>query len=113
MEFTKDLAEVLAILIAEKKNYTYVDKLGYAPSKDLAIYYIREALRDLHSLLNSQRWEHTKAKKRAEGIDFGKVEKSIQEIEKINPTDKKRLREITALISAKALSISASLIKEE
>ena len=109
MEFAKDIAEVLAVLIAEKRSYTYVDKLGYAPSKDLAVYYIREALRDLHSLLNSQRWENEKARELAEKINFERVEKGIQEIEKIDPTDKKGLREVTSLISAKALSISASL----
>ncbi len=110
MEFAKDIAEVLAVLIAEKGNYTYVDKLGYAPSKDLAVYYIREALRDLHSLINSQRWENSKAKERANRINFDRVERGIQDLAKLD--DKKKLREITALISAKALSISATLMKE-
>jgi CRISPR-associated protein Csa5 len=112
MEFAKDIAEVLAVLIAEKGNYTYVDKLGYAPSKDLAIYYIREALRDLHSLINSQRWENSKAKEKADKINFDRVERGIQDLAKLDPKDKKKLREVTALISAKALSISATLIKE-
>ena len=111
MEYVRDIAEVLAVLVAEKGNYTYVDKLGYAPSKDLAIYYIREALRDLHSLINSQRWENSKARERAGRINFDRVELGIQEISKLDPRDKKRLREITALISAKALSISASLME--
>jgi len=113
MEFAKDVAEVLAVLIAEKGNYTYVDKLGYAPSKDLAVYYIREALRDLHSLLRSdQRWENSKAKEKADKINFDRVERGIQDLAKLDPRDKKKLREITALISAKALSISATLVKE-
>jgi CRISPR-associated protein Csa5 len=109
-ELTKDIAEVLAVLIAEKGNYTYVDKLGYAPSRDLAIYYLREALRDLHSLIRGKSFENSKAKEKAEKINFDRVERGIQELAKIN--DKKELREITALISAKALSISATLIRE-
>ncbi len=109
MEYARDIAEVLAVLIAEKGNYTYVDKLGYTPSKDLAIYYIREALRDLHSLINGQRWENRRAKEMAYRINFDRVEKGIQDLAKLDPKDKKKLREITALISAKALSISASL----
>ncbi len=112
MSFDRDLAKVLAILIAEEGNYTYVDKLGYAPSKDLAVYYVREALRDLHSLINSQRWENPRAKEEADQINFDRVERSIQELAKLDSKDKKKLREITALISAKALSISASLMKE-
>ena len=113
MESIKDIAEVLAVLIAEKGNYTYVDKLGYAPSKDLVIYYIREALRDLHSLLRSnQKWDNPKAKAKADQINFDRVEKGIQDLAKLDPKDKKKLREVTALISAKALSISATLVKE-
>ena len=54
-ELTREVAKVLSVLIAEKENYTYVDKLGYAPSKDLAIFYIREALRDF-SFFN-KRWK--------------------------------------------------------
>lgn len=113
MEFVKDIAEVLAILIAEKGNYTYVDKLGYAPSKDLAVHYIRDALRDLHSLLRSnQKWDNPKAKAKADQINFDRVERGIQDLSKLDPKDKKKLREITALISAKALSISATLVRE-
>jgi len=109
MEYARDIAEVLAVLIAEKGNYTYVDKLGYTPSKDLAVYYIREALRDLHSLINSQKWENQKAKEFAKKINFDRVEKGIQSLAKLD--EKKELRRVTALISAEALSISASLME--
>ena len=109
-ELTREVAKVLSVLIAEKENYTYVDKLGYAPSKDLAIFYIREALRDFHSLIRGGRFDNSKAKDLAEKINFGKVERCLDELNKID--DKKALREFLAMISAKALSISATIMKE-
>ena len=36
-----ELAKVLAVLVAEEGNYTYVDKLGYVPSRDLAVFYLK------------------------------------------------------------------------
>jgi len=47
----EEISKALAVLVAEAGNYSYVDKLGYAPSRDLAIFYLKEALRDLHSMM--------------------------------------------------------------
>ncbi|MGC8933494.1 MAG: hypothetical protein ACP5LQ_09460 [Candidatus Methanodesulfokora sp.] len=53
----KSIAELLAVLVTKNKSYTYVDKLGYALSKDLMLYYLREVLRDFHSLKQEKRGE--------------------------------------------------------
>jgi len=102
------IAELLAVLVAENKSYTYVDKLGYAPSKDLVLYYLREALRDFHSLRNKPQWDNPKAFDEAKRIDMESVEKEIQGIEKISGM--KELREVVSLITAKALSIASRLM---
>jgi len=102
-----ELAKVLAVLVAEEGNYTYVDKLGYVPSKDLAAFYIREALRDLHSLLRKEKFENKKAEELAKEIKFDKIETALENLTRIS--DKKELREKTSLIAAKALTISAKM----
>ena len=102
-----ELAKVLAVLVAEERNYTYVDKLGYVPSKDLAVFYIREALRDLHSLLRKEKFENKKAEELAKEIEFDKIETALENLTRIS--DKKELREKTSLIAAKALTISAKM----
>jgi len=102
-----ELAKVLAVLVAEERNYTYVDKLGYVPSKDLAVFYIREALRDLHSLLRKEKFENKKAEELVKEIEFDKIETALENLTRIS--DKKELREKTSLIAAKALTISAKI----
>ena len=109
-ENIRSLAEVLAALIAERGEYTYVDKLGYAPSRDLAIYYLREALRDLHSLMRSRRIENKEVRELLKKIRFDRVEWGLKEISEIK--DRKELREVTSLISSNALSLSAGLVRE-
>ncbi len=104
--YLDELAKVLAVLIAEQDSYTYVDKLGYSPSRDLAIFYLKEALRDLHSLMN-QGVENAKAKELLESINFDSAAKAIDELARIE--DRKTLKEKTSLIGAKALAISAGL----
>ncbi len=101
-----EVAKVLAVLVAENKNYSYVDKLGYAPSKDLALFYLKEALRDLHSLIGKE-FENKEAKELAKKISFEVVETCLDFIAKIS--SRKELREVTAIIASKALAISAGL----
>ncbi len=101
---------LLAVLVAENKSYTYVDKLGYAPSKDLVLYYLREALRDFHSLKNKSEWNHRRASEKAKEIKMESVEREIQRIEKISSM--RDLREVVSLITAKALSIASTLMEE-
>ncbi len=105
--YLDELAKILAVLIAEGGNYTYVDKLGYAPSKDLAIYYLKEALRDLHSLKNQQKIESEKTKTLLNSINFELAEKALDELSGID--DRRILKEKASLIAAKALAISARL----
>lgn len=107
----EDISKLLAVLVAENESYTYVDKLGYAPSKDLVLYYLREALRDFHSLKNKPQWDHRKAFEKAKEIDMESVEREIQRIERISSM--KELREAVSLITAKALSIASTLMEEE
>ena len=102
------LSELLAILVAENGSYTYVDKLGYSPSKDLVLYYLREALRDFSSLKNKPIWENQKALEEAGRIDMGVVERDIQRIGAIS--DMRSLREEISLIAARALSIASRLM---
>ena len=102
-----ELAKVLAVLVAEEGNYTYVDKLGYVPSRDLAVFYLKEALRDLHSLLRKGEFENKEAGELAGKIKYDGVEKALEELAKVS--DRKELREKTSLIAAKALAISAKL----
>ena len=103
-----ELAKILAVLIAEQGSYTYVDKLGYSPSKDLAIFYLKEALRDLHSLMNQEeKMKNEKAKELLKEIKFEYAEKALDELVRVE--DRKTLKEKTSLISAKALTISAGL----
>jgi len=102
-----NLAKLLAVLVAENGSYTYVDKLGYAPSKDLVLYYLREALRDFHSLRNKTQWDNPKAFAEAGDIKMEFVEKEIEDIAKV--TGLKDLREVVSLITAKALSTASRL----
>jgi len=111
IEYIKNIAKVLSVLVAEKGDYSYIDKLGYAPSKDLAFFYLREAFRDLHSLIRSGKFENEKARKMLDRIDYKSVEEAIDGIAKIG--NKRALRETLSLISSYALNFSAGLITEE
>jgi len=107
-----NLAKALAVLVIEEENYSYIDKLGYAPSKDLALYYIKEALRDLHSLIRGGRFEKPYAKALISQVSFEEAERAIEEIGEI--ATRKQLRETLSMIASKALAISAkALVKEE
>jgi len=106
----EEISKALAVLVAEAGNYSYVDKLGYAPSKDLTIFYLKEALRDLHSMMG-RKFENEEAEKAAREIKFEQIDIALQKISKIS--DRKELREITSLIASKALAKSAKLKKSE
>ncbi len=106
-----DVSKLLAVLVVEQGSYTYVDKLGYAPSTDLAIYYLKEAIRDYHSLLRKGELDHPELwglikdlNKRLDRVNY--VLDKISEIR-----DRKELRKVVSLISSKALSFAAKYIK--
>jgi len=100
----EEVAKMLAVLVAESSNYSYVDKLGYAPSKDLALFYLKEALRDFHSM---KQFENKKAEELSKEIKFEIIDRAMQKISSIE--DRRELREVVSLIAAKALSKSAKL----
>ena len=102
----REMGKILGILIAEEESYTYVDKLAYAPSKDLVIFYLREALRDLHSLMRKTRFEYDRTVSELKSIDFNLVENCIQQLS--NVQDRRELRELTSFIASTALAYSAS-----
>jgi len=105
------LAKALAILIIEENDYSYVDKIGYAPSKDLALFYIREALRDLHSLIRSGEVEARGARELLENLDFEKVYRELEGIGRLETRE--GLREVLSMLASKALTLSASVIKSQ
>jgi len=105
MKSLKEVGRMLGILIAEEESYTYVDKLAYAPSKDLAIFYLREALRDLHSLMKKTQFEYDKTANELKSIDFNLIENCIQQLS--NVQDRRELRELTSFIASTALAYSA------
>lgn len=110
------VAKMLAVLVAGENNYTYIDKIGYAPSKDLLLFYLKEALRDFHSIIRSGRLKNEEALNLLNNfvgeLKDCKVDlnESIENIQSYI-VDRKSLREISSLISAKALAISAKYIE--
>jgi len=99
-----EISKVLAALTIERESFTYIDKLSQASSKDVALYYIREALRDFYSLLNRG---FEKAKDIASYISFTDLEKELNEIREAKSIAE--LREVVSLISAQALSEAAKI----
>ena len=105
-----EASKVLAILVAERESYMYVDKLSHAPSNDLALFYLQEALRDLHSLLRSGKFENKRAEDEAKKLNYGRIGRALEQFPKIE--DRKELREITSLLASKALVISSAFREE-
>ncbi|RKZ06593.1 type I-A CRISPR-associated protein Csa5 [bacterium] len=104
-----NLSKILAVLVAEGGGYTYVDKLSYAPSIDLALFYIREALRDFHSLIRRGTFENPKVISVINELKdkLGYVANDLNKLASI--VDRRELRTITSLISSKALALAANL----
>lgn len=103
-----NLARILGILCAERGDYSYVDKIGYAPSKDTLLFYLKEAFRDFNSLLSGS-FENKAAEKEIQYLNLMTAEKELKAIEEIDVKDRKQLREISSLISSKALLVAARL----
>ncbi|WEU40301.1 MAG: type I-A CRISPR-associated protein Csa5 [Candidatus Odinarchaeum yellowstonii] len=104
-----DLARLLAVLIANQDSYTHVDKLSNTPSKELALFYIREALRDYNSFL-SKKIEDKKIIEEIKKISLKNIEDYLGIFSELSSRE---LREITSLISAKALAIAARIKEVE
>lgn len=101
------LPRILAILIAENQDYSYVDKLGYVTSPDLAVYYLKEALRDFSSLLARGEWDNKCAMEEALKSEMKYVEKEVEEISRLR--DPREIRLVLSYIAAKALAHANSL----
>jgi len=99
-----ELPKVLAVLIAEEGNYAYVDKIGYAQSRDLLLFHVREALRDLQPLLHSETIKKLR-------IDYGRVENDLKRIVEIKSS--RELREISSLIAGEALALASRLAYQQ
>lgn len=112
LKAVKNVARVLAVFAAGKK-YSYVDKIANAPSIDLLVFYLREAIRDFHSMMQKKFEEEEK--KIEELIEYAKrvSDRDIEKIYEYCKGDPKKLREICSLIGATALAISARYIEEE
>ncbi|MEM0233596.1 MAG: hypothetical protein QXL22_06220 [Candidatus Nezhaarchaeales archaeon] len=102
-----ELSKVLAVLLVEQGSYSYIDKISQTSSKDLALYHVREALRDYHSLL-SKGFEKEVATELAKAINFHELEREILELKGL--TDVTQLREKTSLLTAQALAEAGRLI---
>ncbi|GIU72011.1 MAG: type I-A CRISPR-associated protein Csa5 [Candidatus Nitrosocaldaceae archaeon] len=103
---------MLAILTING-DYLYVDRLAYTPSKDLALFYLREAYRALHAIKRNPPKdikENTDVAKMLEGLESKRLENEISVIaDRCNDT--RKLRETLSLICSKALAKSAQFIK--
>ena len=102
----RELSKVLAVLLVEQGSYTYIDKLAQVSSKDLALYHIRETLRDYNSLV-SRGINNEEAKVTADSIDFLEIESVIEKISNVSSVSE--LREIVSFITAQALAESARI----
>lgn len=105
-----ELSKVLAVLLVEQGTYSHIDKISQTSSKDLALYYLREALRDFHSLL-SKGFEKNVVNELAKTINFLKLENELNQLK--NVEDITQLREKTSLIAAQALAEAGRLLSKE
>lgn len=106
MQHLDNVAHAIAVLIAEQGSYSYVDKLGNAPTKELALLYVKEALRDFNSLLSKSDLNPS-TRSEIEKIRFEIVQREVDQLAEIN--DRRQLREVVSLIAAKALAKAANL----
>ena len=102
------ISKILGILIAERESYSYVDKIGYAPSKDMLLHYLKEAFRDYNSLLTGG-FDKKSLEEEAKKINIEYAERELMDIENISEEDRKAIREVSSLIASKALLVAAKL----
>jgi len=104
------LSKALAVLIAEE-GPSHVDRVARAPSKDLALTYVQEALRDVHSLtsLGREAFKVKPAHDLLKSIDWKALDRDLLELS--SREGFRELREALALITARAIAISAQLMR--
>ena len=105
----KSLPKMLAVLAVGGGSPAYIDKLSHAPSKDLALFYIEEALRDMTTLAKTPRdaWKSDKAYEEMKYISWKELENELDSLR--NVKEGRELREILSFITAKALARYAKL----
>lgn len=122
-EIERDLdvvSEVLSFLVAQD-NYGYVDKIGQAPTPDLLIFYLKEAFRDFHSLLRAPKPDQPNKFYDELNRFYNEIKERKKDLDSaldaiydwVRRGDRKKLREVCSIISAKALAKSLSLKAEE
>lgn len=102
------LSKILAVLMVEE-GPSHVDRIARAPSKDLALTYVQEALRDAHSLMGLGR-DAFKVKAaydmlREVKADF--LDKDVLALSSVSTY--RELREALALIAARAIALASKL----
>jgi hypothetical protein len=103
-----EFPKVLAALIIEREDYSHVDKIGYAQSKDLLMFHVREALRDLQTLIRSGSLKQLNVPQ----IDYERIEWDLKKIADIETS--RELREVASFIAGEALALAAkSITKQE
>lgn len=102
------LSKVLAVLMVEE-GPSHVDRIARAPSKDLALTYVQEALRDAHSLMGLSR-DAFRVKAAHDLLKEVRAEFLDRDILTLSSVKTYReLREALALIAARAIAIASKL----
>ncbi|MEM0382122.1 MAG: hypothetical protein QXJ29_07290 [Nitrososphaerota archaeon] len=103
------IPKMLAVL-AHDGDYHYIDRLGNSHARPLALYYLREALRDFNALKRSPPDDmHGDAKKLMHEVNDAFLEVEIENIKNLQSTQE--LREVLSLICAKALAKTSRFIE--
>ncbi len=117
---TDFFAEILAVLLAEKEMVGYVDKVSKAPSRELLLFHLNEACRDFFSLKRGREFK-PKTKELIKRMEEKMKNKNYIELienylnslyQHLIKGDRKKLREVSSLIGAKAILL-ASVLREE
>jgi len=100
------LSRVLAALVLEE-GPSHVDRLARAPSRDLALAYVQEALRDAHSLIGLSRdaFRVGAAYDLLKGVNAEYLDADVRALASIESY--RGLREALALITARALALAS------
>ncbi|MGC8615277.1 MAG: hypothetical protein ACP5UU_05680 [Thermoprotei archaeon] len=102
------LGKLLGILVGIEGSYTYVDKIAQASSRDLAMYYVRDALRDYASLMGSDKIsDFPQAKVLADSLPPSEVEKDVETIAQLSSVP--ALREYLSYVASEALIQASAL----
>ncbi len=102
------LSKVLAVLMVEE-GPSHIDRIARAPSKDLALTYVQEALRDAHSLMGLGRdaFRVPAAYDLLKGVKAEFLDKDVLALSSVRTY--RELREALALIAARAIAIASKL----